>query len=62
MVMVISNNQINNPVNGSDNPGSIDGNGYDRNFSINNLIRLNLLKSATTNILNRMEASCTTPR
>jgi hypothetical protein len=41
----------NNPVNGSNNPGSSDGNCG--NFSINDLIRLNLLKSTNTNILRR---------
>jgi len=48
------------PVNGSNNPGSSDGNGG--NFSINDLIRLNLLKSTSTNRLTRMETSRTTPR
>ena len=56
-----------NPVNGSNNPGSSDGNfsgnnGYGGNFSINDLIRLNLLKSTTTNMLNRIDVSRTTPR
>jgi hypothetical protein len=36
------------PVNGSNNPGSSGGNGYGGNFSINDLIRL---KSTTTNLL-----------
>jgi hypothetical protein len=56
-----------NPVNGSNNPGSSDGNfsgnnSYGGNFSINDLIRLNLLKSTTTNMLNKIEASRTTPQ
>jgi len=53
---------IQQPVNGSNNPGSSGGNGYGGNFSINDLIRLNLLKSTTTNILTRMETSRTTTR
>jgi hypothetical protein len=61
------NNNLQQPNNGSNNPGSIDGNfswnnGYDGNLSINDLIRLNLLKSTTTNMLNRMETSTTIPR
>jgi hypothetical protein len=46
---------------GSNNPGSSNSNGNNGygaadngNFSINDLIRLNLLKSTTTNMLNRM--------
>jgi len=39
------------PGSGSNNPGSSGGNGYGGNFSINDLIRLNLLKSITTNLL-----------
>jgi hypothetical protein len=39
------------PVNGNNNPGSSGGNGYGDNFSVNDLIRLNLLKSTTTNLL-----------
>ena len=49
--------------NGSNNPGSNNGgNGNNRygNFSMNDLIGLNLLKSTTTNMLNRMETSRTT--
>ena len=45
----------NNGNNGISNPGSNGGivtNGYSDNFSINNLIRLNL-KSTTVNMLNR---------
>jgi len=47
------------PVPGSNNPGSSNGNfsgknGHGGNFSVNDLIRLNLLKSTTTNMLNRM--------
>jgi hypothetical protein len=61
------NNSLQQPNNGSNNPGSIDGNfswnnGYGGNLSINDLIRLNLLKSTTTNMLNRMETSRTTLR
>ena len=44
-----TNGNLQQPVNGSDNPGSSDGNGG--NFSVNDLIRLNLLKSTTTNLL-----------
>jgi hypothetical protein len=47
------NGNLQQPANGSNNPGSSDG-----NFSVNDLIRLNLLKSTTTNMLNRMETSC----
>ena len=47
------NGNLQQPVNGSNNPGSSDG-----NFSVNDLIRLNLLKSTITNMLNRMETSC----
>ncbi|MGA9151294.1 MAG: hypothetical protein WBZ36_12015 [Candidatus Nitrosopolaris sp.] len=37
------------------NPGSNNGgNGYGGNYSINDLIKLNLLKSSTTTMLNRM--------
>ena len=39
------------PVNASNNPSSSGGNGYGGNFSVNDLIRLNLLKSTTTNLL-----------
>jgi hypothetical protein len=42
-----TNGNLQQPVNGSNNPGSIDGG----NFSVNNLLRLNLLKSTTTNLL-----------
>ena len=55
-----ANGNLQQPVNGSNNPGSSDGNGG--NFSLNDLIRLNLLKSTTTNILTRMETSRTTTR
>jgi hypothetical protein len=62
-----TNGILQQPVNGSNNPGSSDGNfsgnnGYGGNFSVNDLIRLNLLKSTTTNMLNRIDASRTTPR
>jgi hypothetical protein len=62
-----TNGNLQQPANGSNNPGSSDGNfsgnnGFGGNFSINDLIRLNLLKSTTTNMLNRIEASRTTPR
>jgi hypothetical protein len=58
------NDNLQQPNNGSNNPGSIDGNysgnnGYGGSLSINDLIRLNLLKSTTTNMLNRMDASRT---
>jgi hypothetical protein len=46
-----TNGNLQQPVNGSNNPGSSGGNGYGGNFSINDLIRLNLLKSTTTNLL-----------
>ena len=39
------------PVDGSNNPVSSSGNGYSGNFSVNDPIRLNLLKSTTTNLL-----------
>jgi hypothetical protein len=57
------NGNLQQPVNGSNNPGSSNGtfSGYGGNLSINDLIRLNLLKSTTTNILTRMETSRTTP-
>jgi hypothetical protein len=45
------NGNLQQPVNGSNNPGSSSGNGYGGNFSVNDLIRLNLLKSTTTNLL-----------
>jgi hypothetical protein len=62
-----TNGNLQQPVNGSNNPGSSNGNfsgnnGYGGNFSINDLIKLNLLKSTTRNMLNRMEASRTTLR
>ena len=62
-----TNGNFQQPVNGNNNPGSSGGNfsgnkGYGGNFSINDLIRLNLLKSNTTNMLNRIDASRTTPR
>jgi hypothetical protein len=57
-----TNGNLQQPNNGSNNPGSSDGNDYGGNFSINDLIRLNLLKSTNTNILTRMETSRTTPR
>ena len=57
-----TNGNLQQPVNGSNNPGSSGGNGYGGNFSINDLIRLNLLKSTTTNILTRMKTSRTTPQ
>jgi len=44
-----TNGNLQQPVNGSNNPGSSGGNGS--NFSVNDLIRLNLLKSTTTNLL-----------
>jgi hypothetical protein len=56
------NGNLQQPVNGSKNPGSSDGNDYGGNFSVNDLIRLNLLKSTTTNLLNTMETSRTTLR
>ena len=61
------NNNLQQPNNGSNNPGSIDGNfsennGYGGNLSISDWIRLNLLKSTTTNMLNRMKTSSTIPR
>ena len=46
-----TNGNLQQPVNGSNNPGSSGGNGYGGNFSVNDLIRLNLLKSTTTNLL-----------
>jgi phosphatidylserine/phosphatidylglycerophosphate/cardiolipin synthase-like enzyme len=46
-----TNRNFQQPVNGSNNPGSSGGNGYGDNFSVNDLIRLNLLKSTTTNLL-----------
>ena len=55
-----TNGNLQQPNNGSNNPGSSNGNGnncYGGNFSINDLIRLNLLKSITTNMLNRMGTS-----
>jgi hypothetical protein len=56
-----TNGNLQKPVDGSYNPGSregyFSGNNYGGNFSINDLIRLNLLKSTTTNMLNRMDAS-----
>ena len=45
------NGSLQQSVNGSNNPGSSGGNGYGGNFSVNDLIRLNLLKSTTTNLL-----------
>ena len=45
------NDNIQQPVNDSSNPGGSSGNGYGGNLSINDLIRLNLLKSTTTNLL-----------
>jgi hypothetical protein len=42
-----TNGNLQQPVNGSNNPGSSDGG----NFSVNDLIRLNLLKSTGTNLL-----------
>ena len=58
-----TNGNLQQPVNGSNNPGSsngnFSGNNYGDNFSINDLIRLKLLKSTTTNMLNRMDASRT---
>ena len=47
------NGNLQQPKNGSNNPGSSNGN---NGFSINDLIRLNL-KSTTTNMLNRMETT-----
>jgi hypothetical protein len=46
-----TNGNLQQPVNGSNNPGSNGGNGYGDNFSVNDLIRLNLLRSTTTNLL-----------
>jgi hypothetical protein len=51
-----TNGNLQQPVNGSSNPGSSGSNfsrnnGYGGNFSVNDLIRLNLLKSTTTNLL-----------
>jgi hypothetical protein len=46
-----TNGNLQQPVNGSNNPGSDGGNGYDGNFSGNDLVRLNLSKSTTTNLL-----------
>jgi hypothetical protein len=46
-----TNGNLQQPVNGSDNPGSSGGNGYGGNFSVNDLIKLNLLESTTTNLL-----------
>jgi hypothetical protein len=61
-------NGINNPGGSNDNgniqqpcssnPGN-GNNGYRGNFTINDFIKLNLLKSTTTNMLNRMEMSRT---
>jgi hypothetical protein len=45
------NGNLQQPVNGGNNPGSSGGNGYGGNLSVNDLIRLNLLKSTTTNLL-----------
>src|SRR5215467_12415215 len=45
------NGNLQQPINGGSNPGSSVGNGYGGNFSVNDLIRLNLLKSTTTNLL-----------
>ena len=42
-----TNGNLQQPVNASNNPG----NGYGGNFSVNDLIRSNLLKSTTTNLL-----------
>ena len=46
---VNGNGNLQQPVNGGNNPVSSGGN--DDNFSVNDLIRLNLLKSTTTNLL-----------
>src|SRR5262249_37611407 len=46
-----TNGNLQQPVNGSNNPVSSGSNGYGGNFSVNDLIKLNLLKSTTTNLL-----------
>ena len=46
------NGNFQQPVNGSNNPGSGDG-----HFSVNDLIRLNLLKSTTTYLLKSARSS-----
>src|SRR5215813_8872307 len=46
-----TNGNLQQPVNDSSNPSSSSGNGYGGNFSVSDLIRLNLLKSTTTNLL-----------
>src|SRR5215467_14054622 len=47
-----SYSNLQQPVNGSNNPVSSGGNGYGNNFSVKAVaVRLNLLKSTTTNLL-----------